>query len=209
MIHQRQHSRRHAVRRGLTLLEMMLVLAVLVTLSALTWPIIRGAFSGYRLRSAADDVRAAWGKAHIAAMNSGRPYLFRCQPQSGSYVVQPWTGAAADADAETEGASAGGVDPFVQCDAGGKPIVRNLPDDVIFHAGDTKADTRAQNVVGSDDGTQSGGGNWAPPILFYADGTTSDAQVQLMNKEGRILTLDLRGLNGASRVIDDAAEGPR
>ena len=199
---------RTAFRQGMTLLELILVLAVLVAIAGFSWPILRGAFGGSRLRSAADDVRSAWGKAHIAAMSSGHAYLFRCQPQSGAYIVQSWTGAAADADAETE-ASAAGVDPFVQCDADGHAIVHSLPDDVIFHSGETLADSRAQKVVDSDDGSHSGGGDWAPPILFYPNGETSDAQVQLMHKNGRILTLELRGLNGTSRVVEDGPGGPR
>jgi hypothetical protein len=41
---------------------------------------------------------------------------------------------------------------------------------------------------------------WAEPILFHPDGTTSTAQVRLVNEHGSTLDVSLRGLTGLSSV---------
>jgi hypothetical protein len=48
---------------------------------------------------------------------------------------------------------------------------------------------------------------WSPPIVFYPDGTASDATVLLANPSGLTLRVTLRGLTGISRAaqIDNEA----
>ena len=40
---------------------------------------------------------------------------------------------------------------------------------------------------------------WSPPVLFYPDGTASDASVLLSNERGLTLRVTLRGLTGIAR----------
>ena len=55
---------------------------------------------------------------------------------------------------------------------------------------------------------------WSPPVLFYSDGTTSDADVVLVNERNTAIRISLRGLTGIASVSDDfrlnvaAEEGP-
>jgi len=51
------------------------------------------------------------------------------------------------------------------------------------------------------------GSGWSEPIFFYPDGTTSNAQLLLKNKQGRMVELFLRGLTGIVTVSDVTAAG--
>lgn len=59
------------IRRGYTLTELMIVLAVLVAVTAFAAPALRGPLDKSRLRGAARDVRAALGKARAIAIREG------------------------------------------------------------------------------------------------------------------------------------------
>ena len=50
------------------------------------------------------------------------------------------------------------------------------------------------------DSVSSVGAGWSEPIFFYPDGTSSNTQLMLRNREGRTITLMLRGLTGIVKV---------
>ena len=68
-----------SARPAFTLVEVMLVLALLVVIGALIWPAVKGPFEGQRLRKAGDQVRAEWTRARTRAMKSGRTQVFQFQ----------------------------------------------------------------------------------------------------------------------------------
>lgn len=74
-------------RRGVTLLELMLVMAVILMFAGLVWPMLARPLAYENLRSAADIVRAEWTSARVEAMRSGEHQIFRFQPGSGVYEV--------------------------------------------------------------------------------------------------------------------------
>src|SRR6266496_1137126 len=77
------HDRRHASsssRRAFTLLEVMLVMAILVAVAAVAWPQIHRAYESVRLRKAADQVQAGLSHARVEAMSSGVTQVFRFEP---------------------------------------------------------------------------------------------------------------------------------
>jgi len=43
-------------------------------------------------------------------------------------------------------------------------------------------------------------GGWSQPIMFYPDGTTSDASVLVANSSDETIRVTLRGLTGISRA---------
>lgn len=69
--------RRDTCRRGFTLLEITLVLAVLITVGAMSLPYVEGWFDGSRLQQGADLTRTRWAEARTLAMNEGRTYRFQ------------------------------------------------------------------------------------------------------------------------------------
>ena len=61
-----------AVRAGVTLIELLLVLALLVILATLAYPAYVGPMKNQQLRRSADQIRSAWGQAQVQAMKTGR-----------------------------------------------------------------------------------------------------------------------------------------
>ena len=57
---------------GLTLVEVILVLALLVVIGAVSAPLLEGSFARAGLRHGGDLLRAAWGRARLALPTLGR-----------------------------------------------------------------------------------------------------------------------------------------
>lgn len=84
-------------RSSFTLMEMVLVLAILVVLGALTYPALDGMYADYRVEAAADQVRARWADARSQAVNEGRAYRFAVIRNKGNFRLAPegsefWSG---------------------------------------------------------------------------------------------------------------------
>jgi len=184
-------------RRAFTLLELLLTLCLLVMLAALTWPALGRPLANQRLRSAADQVRAAWARARVAAISSGRVYAFRYAPDSDRYLVRPldtsefcMEGQGTEVTTPVEGQTEAGM--------GFASSEHRLPEGVLFAAGEklpeaTAVPLAADSMPASEDGLA-----WAEPILFHPDGTTSTAQLRLVNEHGSTVDVSLRGLTGLS-----------
>ncbi len=156
-------------RRGFTILELTLVMALIIVIAALAIPSFEAMYSGVKLTTAADMVRAHWANARARAVEDGIPYRFAVVPQSGRFKVSP------DAeDAPTD-------------DTGDPPLLveDTLPGDVTF------ADANGSNVENSD-------GEYQTLIVFYPDGTArEDVEVGFRGRGTRTMVLRLRGLTGA------------
>ena len=82
-----------AARGGFTLSEVLVVLGVIVTVTALAQPALRATLDDSRLRSAARQVRTELAKTRLRAMQSGVAQRFRFQEGKNRFEV-----AAADFD---------------------------------------------------------------------------------------------------------------
>ena len=91
-------------RPAFTLMEMLLVLAILVITAALSAPALRGVMRNAELTSAAEKVRTEWTRGHVLAMKTGRIHVFRYEPNGRKYKTEPWL---ADDDALESAAGEG------------------------------------------------------------------------------------------------------
>lgn len=190
------------MRRAFTLLELLLVLALMVAVIAIIAPSLGLFTQSQQLRDAASVVRGEWARARVQAMKSGRIHVFRYEVGGPRYVVDFWI---ADDDAVESGdnsaLASGGDAPQP---AGGNSDLefsdKSLPEGITFFLGETKGDARGARVeaeLANESGAQI-----SPPVLFYSDGTSSTAQVILINERGRAVTVSLRGLTGVARVSE-------
>src|SRR5262245_60922960 len=100
-------------RTAFTLLELLLVMAVLVALAAITYPSLEPMYRQYRMSAAADQLKAGLLHARAQAVEEGRPYVFAILPGKGNFRVAPegqqfWSGAS-DAPPTEEN----GIKPFL------------------------------------------------------------------------------------------------
>jgi prepilin-type N-terminal cleavage/methylation domain-containing protein len=203
-------------RRAFSLLEVSLVLALLVLIGAIVYPRLDGLLADRRLRSAADQLRADFTRARVAAMESGRAHAMQFESATGRYVVIPLDDLSDS-------------DPFALPSAGGgvpsMPVVAGmLPEQItllrVTAADDVKPPPAMGGLAAGGPDMQSFG---APPtgaaaaagplsvVYFHPDGTTSSAIATLAGEFELLLDVRLRGLTGGTSVGDvytgDSAAG--
>lgn len=176
----------------------MLVLGLLVIVAAFTYPSVSGPLDNNRLRYSADQVRAHWARAQTKAMESGRTYVFRCQPAGSNYIIEPWINNddLLESDLVTQGGAAIGESAQEMAAVSLGPKVETLPENIAFMASEIVAENRAQFLTATADSTTESDPTWSAPIFFYPDGTSSTARLVLMNQRDRYVLLTLRGLTG-------------
>ena len=76
-------------KRAFTLLEVMLVLAIMAMIGAIAVPRMDAIYERYKLRGMANELRLIWDTARLEAMRTGQAQVFQCLPESGSYSVAP------------------------------------------------------------------------------------------------------------------------
>lgn len=205
-----------APRPGFTLIEMMLVLALMVAIGAIVWPALDKPFAAERLRASGDELRAELARGRVAAMQSGRAHVFSVDGVTGRYFVHPADEPAVGVSTPTA-ASSSSTAPMV-------PIGRALPegiklqellafDDVTplpptAQPQQSTAPAGTAAPLGTGSAALSAGPTSAPqPVYFHPDGTTSSARFTLANEHGVTLVLELRGLTGATRAGEPLAAG--
>jgi hypothetical protein len=165
------------------LLEILMVLAVFVMVTALAMPAVNRAYVGQQLIGAADVVRARFAEARVQAIESGDIYGFFYQPGAGDYFIAPM------------------VQGFQSIRNGVQPVVREdvLKNNIQFVEGETLQDARSLDAVDRSD-RQFGS---MRPVLFYPDGTSQDAVVLLRSpRSTALMQVELRGLTGTSTRSD-------
>lgn len=182
---------------GFTLLEVVLVLALIVILGALLYPSLDSMYADYRLTAAADEVRARWAEARAQAVNEGRDYRFAVVRNGGNIRIAPdsaafWGngGTATQPDAVTP--------PLIVETALPRGVRVLLGDPVGLAAQDLEGETSLPlGNIGLD--------AWTGVVTFRPDGT-ADAldgrdsgvvRLTLVGKYATPLVLELRTLTGS------------
>ena len=185
-------------RDAFTLLELLIVLAVLAGMAALSWPAVSGLLAKSEIRSAAKQVRAALTRARLDAMESGTVHQFRYQAGTGRFEIAAVTGPANEGP---ESGLSGPVDREASENA-----ENTLPSGVCF-----------ESPGGYEDGlgfakpaVLPGEERWSAPLLFFPNGRTSSAKLRLRGRRDYSLQLSLRGVTGTVTLgkLEQAEEQP-
>jgi prepilin-type N-terminal cleavage/methylation domain-containing protein len=180
---------------GFTLLELIIVLAVMIAVAAMSLPMLQRSFSGQKLDKGGDLVRAHMGRARVKAIRNGEIYAFYYQVEGPAFRVGPFNEETIESlknvplDEDLRSSNFDFGDDL-------------LPRDVRFSMALTNPDARSAAAMVS--------ANFRPgdmrPILFYPDGTSQSAKVILQNKENDAIQVTLRGLTGTTtvkKILDD------
>lgn len=187
--HARTHAPRSAGGRGgFTLIELMLVLAVISLIAFASYPAFDAWFKSQKLGEGVDKARTIWIKARVQAMEEGQPYRFAWELNSGRFRLAPddlenWPDLAGAANGPRLTTTGTGL---------GLMLEDSLPEGVQF-------------LPGVDGG--AGGGGWAPEaIIFLANGTAQilaadgtekpETRVIIADRSGQMRALKVRGLTG-------------
>src|SRR5882724_1876127 len=101
-------------RRGYTLFELVLVMALVVAAASLTFPLAESLLTPNRITAASDMIRAQWAEMRGRAMSEGRAYRFLAIDKSNKFRIEPDDG-----------------DPNAQS-SDGWVFEGQLPDNVVF-----------------------------------------------------------------------------
>lgn len=192
-----------SARIGFTLLEVLLVLAIIVVLGVLAYPSLEGMYSSYKLSAAADQLRAAWASGRAHAVNEGRPYRFAVLPGTGNFRLAPdspefWSGS-------TDLMVAEGPEnpPLILEDALPRGVRFSTAEAALQGGQATTSDT--VQPVGTIDPNL-----WEPILQFLPDATTrEDLEIWLTAPGSRPLILRQRALTGVVTVRQYGVEGSR
>ena len=177
-------------RGGYTLLELLIVLAVLAMLAALSWPTVRRMTARSDLRTAAKELRATLLEARLAAIESGRVGRFRYRPGTGTFETSLQPAVDVEPVRLTVASSSG------ERDGGQQPRQGSLPAGVSF-----QSPPRRRSPAGAtpmlDVPDEQG---WSEPILLHPNGRTSNARIRLEGQLAYTIHLTLRGLTGSAAI---------
>jgi prepilin-type N-terminal cleavage/methylation domain-containing protein len=165
-------------RRGVTLIELLLVLAVIVVVVGLAGPMFFESLRSQQLRSAADQLRTDMSKARNRAMSSGQ--MLGLTMTEKSYTI----GLASEVD-ENEASAPAFQQATIELPEGLRLVAPSGQ-----AAGATTPDQSTGATLGSD----------GIVAYFYPDGTTSTVELQLFNDKEKSLVISLRGITGVALV---------
>lgn len=202
-------------RCGFSVIELLIVIAVLTMASAFVLPSLRGSLDRSRLRAAAVDVQGAWGKARTLAIREGESLSFRCRRGGRQWQIERDRSSVAAGSGQDAAAMPGSFpdsgessDWEDQNDSGEEHLVRTgqLPEGVTFGrfvidslrvAGDAGQDEFVLQATGADSQNASLR-SWSRPLTFSADGRSRNAQLELSGADDLTVHVNIRGLT--SRV---------
>jgi prepilin-type N-terminal cleavage/methylation domain-containing protein len=192
-------------RSGFTLLELLLVLMVMVTLAALSWPRLTRYLQQQGVQDNAEQVRQLLDRARVRAVEEGRTLQMRFEPHGRHYVLlpyepvdpnQPLDSTAAAPFSASSGTAVIKTDPY---------RAYTLSEDCHFHV-DSRLISGKQTIAERladpwtahlENGLAVKDIAWSAPILYYPDGSASDGSLVVMDAKRRYIKLHVRGLTGA------------
>jgi len=211
-------------RAAFSLLELLLVLAILVTLAGFAIPTFDAMVSSRRIRQSVDRLQNELLEARVEAMRTGQAQVFQATIHGNSYSITPWLGGneAQDASAGATIMTQGGVMQTERTDSGlvsagsvdESESTKSLESDVLFLEIQTLVDARnALEIQKSGElvpvgGGTAGSGSVSSPLLLYPDGTATTAQIILVDNRGRRMALQIRGITGRTTSLSLSSIDP-
>lgn len=200
-------------RRGLTLLEITLVLVIIAVIAAMVLPRLVGTATSYRLRLAAQKTQAGLTQARNQALKNGRASIFACVESGQTYAVIPTT-----VDAQGLERAMSSVEPFLSMTPDELDTMRSqtegltgarlsrLPMEVTITAvhvvNTVSPPIAAPSTTSPITSTISSN---VSQIRFLPDGTSTDALIVLSNNRDQSIGVVLRGITGTSSITEIAS----
>ena len=180
-------------RPGFTLVEVLVVLALLGVVAGVIGPAALRVFEGYGLKRSAEAVRDDLARARLSAVREGVEYHVRTEPGGTRWVMIP--GEREPAAATQNPAAAAAYVPVRSGTlASGVTFLSEAPAEL---AGGTLDPALFE---GLPDAAQLAGLTWSDPVVFLPDGTARPARVTMTDEGDRALWVQVRPLTGAATV---------
>lgn len=186
---------RRTARSAFTLVEMLLVLAVLIAFTAIAWPSFQRLYGTQYLLEGAEHVRLQLASTRTRAIESGVVYQFRWEPDGRRYLSLPYE---AELDLDPEGNVQGNLTGTLA-----RRFVGELPAKLHFVGGRDSVGGQSlppELFQSFPDADKLAGVAWSAPVLFQPDGSAADGELIVSDQTGREVALVLRGVTGGVSV---------
>lgn len=195
----------HGRRTAFTILELILVLAVIVALAGVSWPRMSGLLKRESILGNVEQVRQLLDHARVKAVEAGITYQFRYEPNGQKYILLPYEPQESlDPSIAVTTNSVSTNSNTVTAAEVSQALVQELSEDCYFYsptvlAGEPVATERLPEpwLAMVRNGSQYRDVSWSTPILYSPNGSATDGQVTVADQDRRYLTLTVRGLTGA------------
>lgn len=172
---------RSATNPGMTLLELLVVLAILLILAAFTLPSFEGLYGNSKQKAAADIVKARIAMARARAIETGTPQRLAVSADGLKIRLAPDTEQFGQATADTRGGIGASANE------------------------DTLDKVTAAVAVPDDEPQPSSDGTWTTVATFKPDGTCKEHNVTLELRQDNFppIRIQIRGVTGTARVLSN------
>lgn len=175
--------------------ELMIVLAILSVVAALTWPRMMRYVEENQLKSNVETVRRELAATRILAIESGLTYQFRYEPNKQAFVILPFERPeTTEADSTATTAKVKTVVGELSTDCSFEPAI----DSMGRPTGGQRLDDIWLALL--KNGAEFHDTVWSQPILFRPNGEAADARLIIQDITGRTIELKVRGLTGGVTV---------
>lgn len=178
-------------RSGYTLLELLIVLAIILIVSVMAAPALMERVRSGHVREAAQQVTEVLAAARTYAIDTGVDYHFRFEVGGNNIVAIP--AEPGETLGNSNGSDTDSADLFYR--------TAKLSDSIVLqYSHDSKSGT--ETLKGPAFGNLENSGEltskkWSEPILFRFDGSSETMTFRVMDKEQRSCDVSVRGLTGA------------
>ncbi|MCP4175173.1 MAG: prepilin-type N-terminal cleavage/methylation domain-containing protein [Fuerstiella sp.] len=187
------HSRQAHRSGGFSLMELMIVLAILAMISAMAAPQLMSMIRESTVFEAADRVRATLGQARQFAIDTGIDYEFRYELNGPAMVLLP---SENELNLDDSGSQSTTTEEYIR-------LLVELSEDMRLRADagvEELSETLDAEQFGSLGGSELSRKSWSRPIMFRFDGMADDFVFRVSDEEGLTSKIDLRGITGTART---------
>jgi prepilin-type N-terminal cleavage/methylation domain-containing protein len=194
-------------RPGMSLLELLLVVAVLSTVVAISWPALRRPMSRNHIESAARQLQADILATRNRAMNAREVFVFIYRVDSDEYLICSLQSLRSTGlPSQFEMANRDGVE-----ESEIERSLKQLPDGTWFLG---QKDSAAADFPGQAERERSSKttekrteietakSNWSAPLLFYPNGRMQSTNLILGSDQDYLIDVQVDGFGGRVKIRD-------
>ncbi|MBX3438969.1 MAG: hypothetical protein KF861_15870 [Planctomycetaceae bacterium] len=183
-------------RVAFTLLELVLVLSVLAVIVSIGWPSVVRYMGDEAVRESAQLVQSAAAGTRIKAIDTGLTYQFRYEPNGKRFVVIPFDPPENIDSTTAASTTTSGQSEYPVLSGEIAETCRFVsPEDGLFSSATVERLPR-EMFANLPDASDLEATAWAPAVLFYSDGTATDATFRIEDDAQRSIAFSIRALTG-------------
>ena len=199
------HHNQLQLRRGFSLVELLIVMAVLAAVAGLVLPSMRGPLDKSRLTGAAKELQASLAKARSLAIRESSQVVFRYEISGDRYIIERGSRPVDAMITVLEDASGATTTPSGLAtesaeaptppmdDTGEGNLISMTLREGRLPVGVTFAEPVASASITSEPSAASLR-RWSDPIRFEPSGRAQDATIRVAGQRNFVVDVTLRGL---------------